>query len=286
MKAATIAHVSDLHIGKSPATDAAAQALHNALVAHAVDHVVITGDVTHRGRRAELVRFRQIFGPLIHSGKLTVVPGNHDRLGDDVADEVADTGHVAARLSPRVWIKSLPGLRLVCFDSTGPQNRSWLASQGRLTGRDVQEIGAAFDSAGRAGTLCALLLHHHVLPLPADGPAERLPTWLGWRTTGELERGGALLEAISGRCDLVLHGHRHLPARRVLTPEGARPLRVYNAGSSTELGHVRLFSHAAGRLCGPPVWLSAEESTVAPVFHPAASRNRPPATFLALRPGS
>jgi 3',5'-cyclic AMP phosphodiesterase CpdA len=150
-------------------------------------------------------------------------------------------------------------LRLVCFDSTGPHNRSWFRSHGRLDDRDVEAIGQACDGA-RAGELVALLLHHHVLPLPPDHPAERVPRWFGWNVTCELARGHELLDAIAGRCDLVLHGHRHTPARRTLLKQAERPLRVYNAGSSTELGDVRLFTHAGGRLTGPPVWLSADEA--------------------------
>ena len=37
----------------------------------------------------------------------------------------------------------------------------------------------------------------------------------------------------------------------------ARPLCVYNAGSSTALGQVRAFLHRAGRLVMPPVWMTS-----------------------------
>lgn len=262
MRRGTLAHVSDLHLGRNAQTDEAARALAVALLSHGVDHVVVTGDVTHRGRRSELARFRAAFAPLLEDRRVTIVPGNHDRLGDDVADELCDTGHVALTVSARVRVRTAPGLRLVCFDSTGPHNRSWLRSHGRLTERDVAAVAQACDAA-RAGELVALLLHHHVLPLPPDRPAERVPRLLGLNFTCELAMGQALLDAIGGRCDLVLHGHRHTPARRTLLKQGARPLRVYNAGSSTELGDVRLFTHAEGRLLGPPVWLSADEAFAA-----------------------
>jgi hypothetical protein len=60
---------------------------------------------------------------------------------------------------------------------------------------------------------------------------------------------------VLGRCDLVLHGHRHVPSARVLDPWGPRPLRVYNAGSSISRGGVHVFSHAVGVLCAQPQWL-------------------------------
>ena len=78
-----LAHVSDLHIGRSVESDARAVRLCQALIEARVDHVVVTGDVTHKGRRRELARFEETFAPLREAGRLTVIPGNHDRLGDD-----------------------------------------------------------------------------------------------------------------------------------------------------------------------------------------------------------
>jgi hypothetical protein len=38
----------------------------------------------------------------------------------------------------------------------------------------------------------------------------------------------------------------------VFFPEDERPLAIYNAGSSTALGAMRVFQHVAGRLLGGP----------------------------------
>jgi 3',5'-cyclic AMP phosphodiesterase CpdA len=46
----TLAHVSDLHLGRDARTDDAAAALVRALLHERVDDVLLTGDVTHRGR--------------------------------------------------------------------------------------------------------------------------------------------------------------------------------------------------------------------------------------------
>ena len=58
-----------------------------------------------------------------------------------------------------------------------------------------------------------------------------------------------------GRCDLVLHGHRHIRrGARLFGPP--RPMHVFNAGSSTELGRVRVFAHdGRGALLGGQLWL-------------------------------
>lgn len=75
----TIAHVSDLHLGRDRRTDASTARLAGALHQADVDVVLVTGDVTHRGRRSELAAFEAIFAPL--RDRTVVVPGNHDRLG-------------------------------------------------------------------------------------------------------------------------------------------------------------------------------------------------------------
>lgn len=245
----TLAHLSDLHIGRSDSTDRRAVSLCRALVERQVDHVVVTGDVTHRGRQGELRRFREIFAPLSQQGRLTVVPGNHDWLGDDVSP--------ALRAPQRVSAQRLPGLYLVSFDSTGPHNRSFIAGHGQMSADDVVAIEQTFTAAP-AGCLRALLLHHHLLPLPHDNSIERVFSWLGWTSAAELPLGATLVRRLRGMCDVVLHGHRHDPAMTTVSGQGAPPLAIFNAGSSTELGHVRLFAHQQGRLVGPPVWVKGE----------------------------
>jgi len=242
-----LAHVSDLHIGRSVESDARAVRLCQALVAARVDHVVVTGDVTHRGRHRELARFEETFAPLRDSGRLTVIPGNHDRLGDDVADLIMSGDRVQASVAP--------GLFLVQVNSTGPHNRSWLTGHGQLELEDLEAVDEVLARAP-ARHLVVLLMHHHPLPLPEDRAVERLSSWMGWRFTHELERGQELLDRVRGRCDLLLHGHRHVPYER--RPfDDLRPVRVFNAGSSTELGRACIFTHMAGELVTDPTWLDA-----------------------------
>ena len=85
---------------------------------------------------------------------------------------------------------------------------------------------------------------------------ERLSSWIGLRYTCELPLGRELLRRIRGRCDLVLHGHRHVP-RGFRVFDDPRPVRVFNAGSSTELGRACIFSHWGGSLTSGPWWLDA-----------------------------
>lgn len=240
-----LAHLSDLHLDLSPSSDASAGALVTALLAERVDHVVVTGDLTHQGNRAEFRRFRELFAPLIDTHRLTYVPGNHDRPGDDVVG-----WWMKGR---KVCTVERPGLFLICVDSTGPHNRSFFASHGELSHGELDAVDAALSEAPREA-LTAILLHHHVLPLPEESLPERLASQLGWPHAAELPLGKELIARVQGRCDLILHGHRHVPREFELSTAGGPSLRIYNAGSSTELGGFRLFHHKEGSLLAPPAW--------------------------------
>lgn len=241
----TLAHLSDLHLDLSPASDAQARALVAALQANRADHVVVTGDLTHQGSHEEYRRFLDIFSPLLDTGRLTLIPGNHDRPGEDVGGGWMD--------GLKVRTVERPGLYLVCVDSTGEHNRNYFASHGELSLETVEQVEKALGRAPK-DALVAVLVHHHVLPLPEESFPERLATRMGWPHASELSLGAELVARIQGRCDLVLHGHRHHPNETVVDTAHGRPLRVFNAGSSTDLGRFRLLQHSEGRLLSEPVW--------------------------------
>jgi 3',5'-cyclic-AMP phosphodiesterase len=237
-------HVSDLHIGINPAADRAAAQLGETLLHGHFGPVLLTGDVTHRGLRRELEQFREIFGPLLRTGRLLSVPGNHDRLGDDLRDAFME--------GPRVQAWQMDGLWIVGLDSTGPHNRRWLEGHGEVSERDIDDVESALREAP-PGSQTILMLHHHPLPLVHDHPMERLVTMLGWPNARELGSGGRLLSRIRGLCDVVLHGHRHLPAELSPWPSDLRPLRIFSAGSSTLQHSFRSFRSATAPACWIPL---------------------------------
>jgi 3',5'-cyclic AMP phosphodiesterase CpdA len=210
MRARTLAHLSDLHFGRSAESDDRNRALAKLLLSYA---------------------------SFIRAGRVSVVPGNHDRLGEDV-------GAALVRGS-RVLVDQREGLYIVRLDSTGPHNRNPITSHGLLGDEDVRLVRESFRRAPE-GVLRVLLLHHHPLPLPEESLSERLATRLGM--PDELERGEQLLREIAGNCDFVLHGHRHRPRAHELFTETRIPLHVWNAGSAPELGRVRVLRHRAGRM--------------------------------------
>jgi 3',5'-cyclic AMP phosphodiesterase CpdA len=250
----TLAHVSDLHVGRDAGTDLAAARLCEALRAARVDDVLVTGDLTHRGRASEHARFNWLFAPL--RDRMVIVPGNHDRLGDDVARHL---------MEERVEIARRPGLHVVRADSTAPHNRALLDGHGALSPEDVDAIDAAVDAAP-PGALVVLMLHHHLFPLPPEGIGERLANLLGWPNAAELPNGRELLGRLRGRCDLVAHGHRHVASERALEAPG-RPLRVMNAGCTTELGRAKVIAHAGGHILAEG-WIEVGDTPRAPALAP------------------
>lgn len=259
----TLVHLSDLHVGRDDATDEAARRLARMAIEARVDRVLLTGDVTHRGLGRELARYESIFAPLLESGRLVAVPGNHDRMGDDAGRAIMRGGRVA--------VTTAPGLHVVRVDSTAPHNRSLIDGHGSLSRSDVADVRLALDEAPR-GALTVVMLHHHVLPLPVEDLAERLATFVGLPCADELPLGEDLLGEIHGRCRLVLHGHRHVPAEFQVALPGESPMRILNAGSSTMLGRARLLAHAGGELAWEG-WLASE------AVAPRAWRPTPRAPF-------
>jgi 3',5'-cyclic AMP phosphodiesterase CpdA len=254
MTARRVAHLSDLHLGERPEHTTAARALVRSLQLEDVDHVVVTGDITHAGRIDEYETWLEVFAPLLAERRVTVVPGNHDRAGDGVAELLSD--------ELRVSVDGREGLFMVCIDSTAPHNRSTFRSHGDLCERMLKSVDDALERAPRGWTR-ALLLHHHVLPMPVEGIGEWFAEQLGWPHAAELPLGRELLRRVRGRIDLVLHGHKHVPREQVL--DGPRPLRIANAGCSTALGAYRVFEHE-GSVVKPGEWVHAAPVTRTPLL--------------------
>ncbi len=238
---ATLAHLSDLHLGTSASAERTLEAAVAAL--SDTELIVVTGDLTENGRTAELAAFDRITAPL--ADRLIVVPGNHDRCGDDVGAQLMS--------GVRVDVQVRAGCAIVRIDSTAPHNRVPWLSHGRMCQQVLEQVDHAL-SAIPSQVMTVVALHHHVVPLPAEGFWEQVSEVLHLPNHSELALGTELLKVLRSRCDLVLHGHRHVPRQFIVDGDGARPLRVFNAGSSTSLGAFRAFDFAEGRLLGDPRW--------------------------------
>ena len=240
----TLAHISDLHIGKSAKRLNTAKEIYAALIASTVDLTVVTGDITEHGRTDEYRLFEEIFNDLIVQGKLFVVPGNHDRWGDDLGQRMMN--------GVRIETVCQAGVCLIRVDSTEPRNRIRISGHGDITEGMFDAIERAILGAAQ-NDLVVIALHHHLLPQPEDLWIEKVSNWLRLPFAKELRAGQELIERLQGKCNLILHGHRH--ELKETTFPGERVLSVYNAGSTTQLGGFRIFTHRDGRIICEPRWV-------------------------------
>lgn len=218
MNAVSIAHVSDLHLPFEPRLSPSQRlskrqlsawswrrrrALHKgeileALVkdlrAHAVDHIVVTGDVTNFSLPDEFRRAAAWLEQLAPAGAISLVPGNHDALVE-VADAQGLGRWTAWTRAAGGWpsVHHLDGLVIVGLNSALPT--APLLARGRLGPEQLARLEDILRAEGRAGRVRIVLVHHPV----ADGV-------VSWRKAladraalrGVLARVGA---------ELVLHGH-------------------------------------------------------------------------------
>lgn len=233
----SLVHLSDLHFGATRRIEEASATLVDTILRRDLEHVVVTGDITEHGRDEELDRFCKVFEPLARAGRLTIVPGNHDRLGDDVGAIMMG--------GDRVRVERRPGLHLVLVDTTRPNPGFAFIAHGHLGDDDIVAIDHALDDP-EPGALVCVLMHHHLMALPTDSWFEGVGQAVGLPFTQHLARGPSLLQHLLGRVDLVLHGHRHTP--RGVWIRGRRLLGVFNAGCSPTLGSFREFRHRDGRV--------------------------------------
>ena len=254
----SFAHISDLHFGRDERVVTRMQRLVSHLYTSDIDHILCTGDITHRGREAEYEAFVDVFAPLIAQGRLTMVPGNHDRGGDDVADSIMHGQRVIARDFGELYV--------VRLDSTGPHNRQIFCGHGLVTPTDLLALRDAL-AAAHDDQLVVVMMHHHPYRLPEEGALERFSRWAGLPFADALHSGVDVLELASGRCDILLHGHRHVATQR-LHRTTARPLGLYNAGDTGEQGRYRLFQHRGGVLTAPPTWVELR-----PALRPAPTQS-------------
>jgi 3',5'-cyclic AMP phosphodiesterase CpdA len=214
----TFAHISDLHLPFEPRLSLLQhlskrqlsvwswyrrRALHRSDILdslqhdvrdHAVDHVVLTGDITNFSLPGEFRQAADWLAGLGPAERVSLVPGNHDALMHVPPAEGLDRWAPWTRLSDgwpyvhRVGQASVIGLNSAL--PTAP-----LLARGRLGAQQLARLEQVLSAEGRAGRARIVLLHH-----PAAAGA------IGWR---KALADGAALRAVLQRAgaELVLHGH-------------------------------------------------------------------------------
>ena len=189
-----ILHISDLHLGHG-ATSEPITALRELIPELAPQILVVTGDLTHRGRRAELELARELLDSV--GLPLLAVPGNHD------IPYVFPTRFTRTR---EAW----EGV----FSTTEPVYMSdWLAIVGMNSVRPWRQQGGALESSqldglaqklegAHASALRTVALHHHLAA----------PPWRAARKRPVRKRDLVLERLASAGVELVLSGHVHQSA--------------------------------------------------------------------------
>jgi 3',5'-cyclic AMP phosphodiesterase CpdA len=248
--------------------------------AHAVDHVLVSGDLTNIGTPAELgaaLLWLQALGP---PDWVTAIPGNHDVYGRMLRDpglarwqqymssNVAGLAFCTAGDFP--FVRVLGPVALVGTSSavaTPP-----LYASGRLGPQQTARLAEALTRLRNSGLARVVAIHH--APVPGLG-----------RTRG-LEDAGAVGAAIAtAGADLVVHGHHHRFMLGSLPRTKAPPIPVVGVASASAAPgahdpaaawHRYRFDATGTLIEATAHTLTGNSFTVAPIGLPALA-NRPAA---------
>jgi 3',5'-cyclic AMP phosphodiesterase CpdA len=191
---ARILHVSDLHAGirEHPDVEAGVAALVERV---RPELVVASGDLSHRGRRAQLERVHRFLSSL--GPPVLAVPGNHDLPHALPARFV----HPWTEFE-RLWKTVEPTFASACLHVVGLNSARPYRHQSGALGDDQLRRAAERLGEAAGGAYRVVVLHHHLLGAP-------------WRTARKrpLARRSEVLRVLaSAGADLILGGHIHQAA--------------------------------------------------------------------------
>jgi 3',5'-cyclic AMP phosphodiesterase CpdA len=188
--AVRILHLSDLHVGKRE--DAAVERSLAPLVERLTpDVVVATGDLTHRGRRAQHERAADLLRSL--GRPLVAVPGNHDIPYTFPARFTRPWAEFERLWKTAQPVYSADGVLVVGLNSVRP----WRHQSG---GVRSPQLSWAAKELGEAppGALRVAVMHHQMIGAP-------------WRTRKRpiARRNHVLATLLDAGAELILSGHTH-----------------------------------------------------------------------------
>ncbi len=177
-----IAHISDIHYSKSWMflRDTLEECI-DMVNQEDPDVVVITGDVTDYGLRAEFegvkMELKKIQSPYL------IVPGNHDSRHEGYKKFEEFFGK-------RFFVKEMEDYRFIGLDSSEPD-----IDEGRIGRAQLEWLQQHLSPQS------VVFLHHHLVPIPYTG-----------RERNVLVDAGEALKILDiHRVPLVLSGHKHVP---------------------------------------------------------------------------
>jgi 3',5'-cyclic-AMP phosphodiesterase len=182
----TIAQISDIHCGSPHFVGSLLDRAIVELNDLAPDVVIVSGDLTGDGLRAEYQEAREALDRIVCERKI-VIPGNHDSRNVGYV-------HFEELFGERRSELHMEGISILAVDSTEPDLDHGVIGRGRYEW--IEDRFASQDSYLRI-----FVLHHHLLPVPGTGRERNIVHDAG-DTIECLLRAGA---------HLVLSGHKHVP---------------------------------------------------------------------------
>ncbi|UCF94469.1 MAG: metallophosphoesterase [Desulfobacterales bacterium] len=228
-------------------------ALLDDLPAAGLDHIVVTGDLTHLSLSDEFRQAARLLRRLGSPWQVTVIPGNHDtyvpsRGGRALAlwqeYMVSDEPSASKRNSRPVFpsLRRRGPIAFIGVSSAHPNNP--LLAVGSIGQGQLQKLAQILAETGREGLFRVVLIHHP----PVSGVVvarKRLTDAAAFRSV--LARHGA---------ELILHGHaHHRSLSQLTTPAGRVP--VIGVPSATAVGRKpqrRACYHVYRITPHPPGW--------------------------------
>lgn len=221
-----LVHISDLHFGAlNPVLP---EALLKSIELHEPDLVVISGDLSQKGKPAEFKAARAFLDAL--TAPYFVVPGNHDMPhGLDLWGRFRRTWkHFLSEMGidlESVWKNE----EAVIYGANSAKPAGWYIdwSRGNLSTKQLEQIKDVFDQVD--DSLLKVLVVHHPPGAPAGGIKRHL-----------IDKRSAMIQTLAtARIDLVLSGHFHvsyaLPVPLSDVPRAACVLSVVSTATSHRL---------------------------------------------------
>ncbi|WP_239021259.1 metallophosphoesterase family protein [Novacetimonas cocois] len=186
------------------------------IIAHDVDMLALTGDLTNLGLPDECAQAARWLSRL--PMPVTVIPGNHDAL---VRSDWHETiGRWSAWMGPLPfpYIRRIGPVALIGVNSAHPT--PCFCAAGSIGARQCARLATILDETGRQGLYRVIMIHHP--------PLARLTTP---RKSLRDADGFAACIARNG-AELVLHGHTHVSTQTTM-PGPVGPVPVVGVASAS-----------------------------------------------------
>jgi 3',5'-cyclic AMP phosphodiesterase CpdA len=230
----------------------------------ALDHILVTGDVTNLALEEEFRFARRLFDTIeLGPDQVTVLPGNHDAYVARGAEYFAahfgdynrpDPGWDAGERWPVVRVRGALAVIALSTSLATP----WFTAYGRLGEEQLARLSAALADPRLDGRFRLVAIHH-----PPAGERARSVV------RGLRDRAGFASAIARAGAELVLHGHEHLDLRAALPAPGGALIAVrgiqsgtYEAGNLDRRARYRVYEIADDALVGGRPALVGEELRV------------------------